>query len=75
MSELEKKLSSEVIGFSRAEEGWNCQKVKDKKELEGVQKELNEKSKVLQEYQDKVHVYTHVCITGPIILAYLGVGV
>lgn len=55
VSELEKRLSSEVTSFSKAEEEWKCQKGRDKKELEGVQKELSEKSKVLQDYQEKVY--------------------
>ena len=54
VSGLEMRLSVEKTGFSKAEEEWNSQKVKDNKVLEGVQKELNEKSKVLREYQDKV---------------------
>ena len=54
VSGLEMRLSVEKTGFSKAEEEWNSQKVKDNKVLEGIQKELNEKSKVLREYQDKV---------------------
>lgn len=54
VSRLENKLSTEAARFARAEEEWSNQKVKEKKEFECVQKELNEKSKVLREYQDKV---------------------
>ena len=53
-SELEKRISAETTRFSRAKEEWSGQREKDKRELEAVQKELNEKTKVLREYQEKV---------------------
>ena len=54
LSELQSRLSTREASFSRAEEEWNTHKAKEKKEFDNVQKELNEKSKVLREYQDKV---------------------
>lgn len=54
VSELENKLSTEAARFARAEDEWSNLKAKEKKEFECVQKELNEKSKVLRDYQDKV---------------------
>lgn len=54
VSGLENKLSTEAARFARAEEEWSNLKDKEKKEFECVQKELNEKSKVLRDYQDKV---------------------
>ena len=53
-SELEKRISAETTRFSRTKEEWSGQREKDKRELEAVQKELNEKTKVLREYQEKV---------------------
>lgn len=61
VSELENKLSTETARFARAEDEWNGLKAKEKKELECAQKELNEKSRVLREYQDKVPKWKIQC--------------
>ena len=59
VSGLEKRLSTEGARFAKVEEEWKSEKLKQEKELERVQKELNEKSKVLREYQDKVNMYMY----------------
>ena len=54
VSGLQSRLSNSEEKFSKSEEERKHQQAKDKSEFERVQKELNEKSKVLREYQDKV---------------------
>lgn len=55
VSELETRIAAETTRFARCEEEWSSQREKDKGGMETVQRELNEKSKVLREYQEKVH--------------------
>lgn len=63
---LEKRLSTEAASFARAEDEWNGLKAENKREVEYAQKELNEKTKVLREYQEKVctggnSVHNYIC--------------